>query len=257
MSNAIGPAGGPAFMPLPDAPPGATLPEAIDTTAASTPARGTAPVRPGPRTSPPAAPHDPRSEAENQLANAAVASFTGWARYPYQVIVVPGYTPVDQKTPQPGVNATGMDRLRQAKKDFDSGKAPFILLSGGAVHPPGTPYFEALEMKKALLAMGVPPERVIVDCMARHSTTNLRNAGRYMLEHGMKTALVTTSRDQDFYFSHPTISTFNLRCREDLGYTLGDLHDGEDGFLGLGGRHSIFSPSPDVMRLNPNDPLDP
>ena len=104
--------------------------------------------------------------------------------------------------------------------------------------------------------MGIPDDRIIVDARARHSTTNLRNAGRYMLEHGLSRALVTTSFGQDFYFSFPNISTFNHRCRSELGHEVGRLGDVQMSDS-IDTAHSWFTPSPDVRRIGIRDPLDP
>ena len=49
-------------------------------------------------------------------------------------------------------------------RDFRQKKAPFILVSGGNVHPNLTPYNEALEMKMALMReFGVPENAILVD----------------------------------------------------------------------------------------------
>jgi hypothetical protein len=55
--------------------------------------------------------------------------------------------------------------------------------------------------------------------------------------------------DQAFYFSHPVISTFNQRCRAELGYLVGDLQPVDD-------HHVAFSPAPAVDALDARDPLD-
>jgi hypothetical protein len=196
------------------------------------------------------APEDP-SIAENALVNETVDSFTDWQSFEHDVIVVPGYTPRDSEA-KPGVHPTAKNRLEKAVDDFRSGKAPFIMVSGGNVHPKGTQYHEAVEMKKALLEMGVPEDRIIVDARARHSTTNLRNAGRYMQEHGMHRALVTTTFGQDFYYSFAGISTFHRRSMNELGYRVGSLSGGV-----FDPWHTEFAPSAEVGRVNIRDPLDP
>jgi hypothetical protein len=197
--------------------------------------------------------------AENVKVEARLASFSGWERYPYQVIVVPGYTPLDAREAAPGVHPIARARLEEAVRARREGMAPFILVSGGNVYPPGTPYYEGVEMKRALVAMGVPEDGIIVEARARHSTTNLRNAGRFMLARGMKRALVTPpgggvggSRvfDQTFYFSNPEISTFHGRCERELGFRVGELEEAGPGRV-------AFTPSKDVQRFNYRDPLDP
>jgi hypothetical protein len=120
--------------------------------------------------------------------------------------------------------------------------------------------------------MGVPSDRIIVDAAARHTTTNLRNAGRYMLDHKMDRGLVVTGGgpggpfDQAFYLSNPGISTFNMRCRSELGYEVGSLNDMRKVSLNKNNDHVTvidhkmeleYKPSSDVKRFNYRDPLDP
>ena len=197
------------------------------------------------------APTDPSID-ENRKVNEAVANFQDWGKYPHHLIVVPGYTPLNAKSPIK-MHPTQKERLEQAVRDYHAGQAPFIMVSGGNVHPPGTDVNEALSMKEELKRMGIPEDRIIVDARAQHSTTNLRNVGRYMLDHGMTRALVTTSFDQDFYFSCPDISDFHNRCRRNLGYTVGELEDVGN----ADPNHSVFTPSKDVHRINYKDPRDP
>jgi hypothetical protein len=204
------------------------------------------------------APPDP-SPSENEPAIGEARAFSGWGDAPAAVLVVPGYTPPDLAAPSPDLHPIAQRRVDLAVQSFRAGKAPFILASGGAVYPKGTPYSEALLMKRAILAQGVPPERVLVDARARHSTTNLRNAGRIMRSLGMTRALVATLGGglfgsdlfgQDFYFSNPTLSTFYARCDSDLGYRVGALDAQEDGLIS-------FVPSADVTRVGFRDALDP
>jgi DUF218 domain len=137
------------------------------------------------------APPDPGA-SHNAAAIASFRGFGGWAGFAYRLLIVPGYTPLDQKRPAPGVHPVARRRLEMALSDHRAGKAPFLLVSGANVYPRGTPYFEAIEMKNALCAMGVPPERILVEARARHTTTNLRNAGRIMRSLGVARALVIT-----------------------------------------------------------------
>lgn len=199
------------------------------------------------------------SPRENDAALATLAGFDGWDAFEVRLLIVPGYTPPGAVSAQPGVHPVARRRLEQARGDYDAGRAPFLLVSGANVYPRGTPYYEALEMKKALLAMGVPAERVLVDPRARHSTTNLRNAGRFMLDHGIARAVIATLGGgvlgsdvfgQDFYFAHPILSTFYRRCERELGYRVGELE-------GVGEDRIAFVPSAEVRRINFRDALDP
>lgn len=174
---------------------------------------------------------------------------------PFALIIVPGYTPLKAPRPLPvdEIDAA-VKRLEAARADLERGLAPCILVSGGSVHPPGTPHNEALSMRDWLQKHGVAADRILVDPFARHSTTNLRNAGRIMRQLGLGKALIVTGFEaspfsQAFYFAHPFMSSFETRARRELGYTVGQLD-------GLDDHHVAFVPSPEVTRINPRDPLD-
>jgi hypothetical protein len=107
-----------------------------------------------------------------------------------------------------------------------------------------------------LVAKGIPADRVLIDPFARHSTTNLRNAGRFMLDLGLERALIVTGFEsgaylatQAFYFANQVLSTFDLRCRETLGYSVGALR-------GVDEHHVEFRPASEVTTMNWRDPLD-
>jgi hypothetical protein len=171
------------------------------------------------------------------------------------LLIVPGYTPLSARQP---VHVADCEparvRLETALNDLSRQVAPCILCTGGAVHPPGTPVNEALEMRQYLLDRGATPQQILVDPYARHSTTNLRNAGRLMRATEIRTGLIVTGYeseifDQAFYFAHPILSTFAQRCREELGYLVGELEGVDD-------HHIAFTPSAEVERLDPRDPID-
>ena len=195
---------------------------------------------------------------ENIKVNETLKNFKDWDKYnkppeKYPLIVVPGYTPLSQKTPIP-LHPTAKERCQMAYDAFKKDRAPFIMVSGGNVHPEGTRFNEAIEMKRELMKMGVPEDRIIVEGMARHSTTNLRNAGRFMVDHKIKDALVLTDGGQGFYMGEPYLSTYHLRSQAELGYTVGRLN----GTLTDKGDIEVrFQPSPDVKKYDLADPLDP
>lgn len=159
--------------------------------------------------------HEPLETGENRAALARIPS-VDWAKFPYTVIVVLGNGPERE-----GVALSPVARLRLilAVKDFREGKAPFLLVSGGYVHPNLTPYNEALEMKKALRAeFGIPEDAILVDPYARRTTTNLRNAARLMYRYGIpfeRKGLILT--DQLHSASIET-ADFRERCVRDFGY---------------------------------------
>ncbi len=168
---------------------------------------------------------------------------------PYDVLIVPGYTPDNGEPAVARVHPIAMARLDLAIALYREGKSHVILVAGGRVYPVNTPYTESLMMKTYLLEHGVPASAVVVEPCARHSTTNLRNAGRFMLKYQLRTALVVTSADQAFYFANGEISTFYARSREELGYLVGELKNKTTTTV-------EFAPSPEVFRRGA-DPLDP
>jgi hypothetical protein len=168
---------------------------------------------------------------------------------PYDLLIVPGHTPADAEKPLARVDPIAAARLDEAVALYRGGKAPLIFVSGGNVSPPGTPYTEALTAKAYLLEHGLSENAIVVEPCARHSTTNLRNAGRFMLKYHLRSALVVTSADQAYYYANQQVSTLELRSRTDLGYMVGDLK-------GKSATTVEFAPSDDVFRRGP-DPLDP
>jgi hypothetical protein len=150
-------------------------------------------------------------------------------------VIVPGYCPFFGWR---GLHPRAAARLEAALATADTG-ATFIV-SGGAVHSQDN---EALLMRQWLLDRGVGAARILVEPCARHTTTNLRNAGRMVLAAGATEALVVTSREQRYYLSHPWRSSFHLRCLVQLGYRVGELTPGAAG-------HVRFRPSAEVFRAS-------
>ena len=109
--------------------------------------------------------------------------------------------------------------MRLAARRYAEGLAPFVIVSGGHVHPNKTPYAEAIEMKRELMdRYHVPENAILVDPHARHTTTNLRNGERLVHALGApeaKEIVVTTSRDQSLYIESPV---FFRRNEDELGY---------------------------------------
>ena len=164
-------------------------------------------------------------------------------------------TPLDAKKPL-GVRdlLPAQKRLELTATYFNEGLAPFILVTGGSVHPAGTTENEALSMREYLIEQRIPSEQIIVEPYARHTTTNLRNAGRIQRELGLLRGVIVTGFDsavfnQAFYLSHQTLSTFADRCRRELGYSVGTL-------TAIDSNRIAFVPSADVFRKARNDPWD-
>jgi len=102
----------------------------------------------------------PLEAAENAAAAAEVKGVK-WSKYPYAAILVLGNGP----------NAAGKDignfgklRTMRAAQLYRERKAPFIIVSGGAMHPAHTDVIEAMGMKRELIERyGVPASAVLID----------------------------------------------------------------------------------------------
>jgi hypothetical protein len=192
---------------------------------------------------------EPLETGENAAAFTR-AKTLDWAHFRYSAIVVPGGglgTPYEI-----GLNPAGEFNTHIAARRWHEGLAPFVLVSGGYVHPDHTPYAEAIEMKKALLIrFGVPESAILVDPYARHTTTNLRNAARLIFRMGApadKLLLVSSHQDQSQYMAG---SEFIQRCDTELGYQpLKDVQRVSP--FDLAAHINILS-----LEADPLDPLDP
>lgn len=165
--------------------------------------------------------YEPLHVGENAAALARVPSIA-WDRFPYSVIVVPGAGGQYMDVP---LSPAGKLRCMLAAKRFKQGMAPFILVSGGHVHPNRTPFAEAIEMKRSLIRdFAIPANAIFVDPHARHTTTNLRNAVRQIYRYGLpldRKALITTDPSQSAYIES---DAFRARCDKELGYQPHLLH---------------------------------
>ncbi len=163
-------------------------------------------------------------------------------------MIVPGFVPLHATHPI-RQHPVAQRRLRRALDVARAHGIGPILVSGGAVHPEGTPWVEADGMADWLLERGWPPEQVLRERRARHTHTNLRNCGRILLERGWDAALVVSDAWQSFYIASPERSGLRRRCERELGYWPGAVRR-------VDLRTTRFEPSIDVLRPGP-DPLDP
>lgn len=191
---------------------------------------------------------EPLHDGENAAARRRVPGID-WSKYEYAAIVVPGAGP---DRPDVALDPWAKLRLELAVARWQQGRAPFLIVSGGYVHPNQTPFNEALEMKRALVRdFGVPPEAIFIDPHARHTTTNLRNASRLVLRYGLpadRTLLITTDQSQSAYISG---KEFHDRCVRELGY--------QPGVVGkrLSPFDLEFVVSAASLHADSRDPLDP
>lgn len=191
---------------------------------------------------------EPLDRGENAAAIRAAGAID-WSKYPYTAIIVPGVGPEDPDTPlSPG----GKARVALAAARFRAGLAPFLIVSGGNVHPARTRFNEAVEMRRALVELfGIPAERIVIDPYARHTTTNLRNTVRRLAAMKAplaKPALIIASKQAITYILSPKFTARNL---EELGFQPGTLG------AALSDVELPFVPSPRSLAIDPADPLDP
>ncbi|MBS1607134.1 MAG: YdcF family protein [Bacteroidetes bacterium] len=194
-----------------------------------------------------AADYEPMQQTENKAALDRMATIK-WNNYPYTVIEIPGAGP-----DEPGValSAEGMIRCRLAAIQYQKGLAPFIVTSGGRVHPYKTKYCEAIEMKKFLVEkLHVPANAILIDPHARHTTTNMRNTVRLIYRYGMpfdKAAITCTSRGQSASIEKNQIE----RCMRELNEA--PFANGKR----LSETEMEFYPKVEALQINPREPMDP
>lgn len=179
----------------------------------------------------------------------AAARRTGWARYRYTAILVLGVGPEDLTTP---LSARAKVNVRLAAARYAEGLAPFIIVSGSAVHPRDTPHVEALEMRRALIErFGIPAAAIVVEPYARHTTTNLRNATRRLVALRApldREMLVVSNTAHIDAIASPA---FVARNQRELGYQPATVGERIDPVA------IAVRPSSQSLRIDPIDPLDP
>ena len=191
--------------------------------------------------------YEPMEQGVNKAAFDRAKSVK-WSNYKYSLILIPGAGPDD---PEEALSAEGMLRCRLAVLQYKQGLAPFLMPSGGKVHPYKTKFNEALEMKKYMMEkLGVPENAIILEPHARHTTTNMRNAVRLMFRYGFpmeKTALAVTTRLQSGMIG----STLTARCQKELNlvpYKFGTR---------LSETAIEFLPLIEALQVDPDEPMDP
>jgi hypothetical protein len=193
-----------------------------------------------------AADFEPMAKGENRFAVEKIKNIK-WSDYKYSVILIPGAGPDDPKV---ALSAEGMLRCRLAALLYKQGLAPFIVSSGGKVHPYKTQFCEATEQKKYLIEkLGIPASAIIIDPHARHTTTNMRNTVRMIFRYGMpfeKAGITCTTKGQSFM-----IAGMIPRCMKELNeapYKNGNR---------LSETVLEFYPLLEALHINPSEPIDP
>jgi len=157
----------------------------------------------------------PMEKGESRAAYERVSK-VNWSQYKYTAILVPG-SGTDRRGQ--ALSPWGKARATLAARRFKADLAPFLIVSGGYVHPSQTPLCEAIEMKKALMAKyGTPADAILIDPHARHAITKIRNAARLLYRSGFPfetTALITTDHGQSASIEASTFA----QCRiNEQGY---------------------------------------
>jgi len=193
-----------------------------------------------------AADFEPMASRANKPAIEKVRT-VNWNNFPYTHILVPGAGPDDAIT---ALSGEGMLRCKAAARQYRAGKAPFLVVSGGNVHPYKTKFNEAVEMKEYLInQLHIPASAIIIEPHARHTTTNLRNDTRLAFHYGIpisKLALIVTDKYQNDF-----ITTMEKRCIKELNYvpyTLGKR---------LSETELEFFPLISSLQIDSDEPMDP
>jgi vancomycin permeability regulator SanA len=173
---------------------------------------------------------------------------TNFKRYPYSVILTLGEGP-ENNVP---ISPNNKYRCQTAADCYRRQQAPFIIVSGGHVHPFQTTYCEAIEMKKYLMDhFNIPERAIIVEPYARHTITNFRNANRIIYRTRIpftKKILCVTSKYHTDYLINPE---FERRSIEELGYAPFKK------IKHLGDFTTEYLPVIESLQMNALDPLDP
>ena len=194
-----------------------------------------------------AADYEPMIKGENKAAFDRIKTIK-WDTYKYSLIMIPGAGPEE---PTVALSAEGMIRCRLAAIQFKKGLAPFIVTSGGKVHPYKTKYCEAVEMKNYMVEkLQIPASAIFIDPHARHTTTNMRNTARLIYRYGIpftKPAMTCTTRGQSTMIE----STLIARCMKELNEV--PYKNG----LRLSETEMEFYPLMEALHINPMEPMDP
>lgn len=174
---------------------------------------------------------------------------THWKKHEFAAILILGAGPDDDSA----MNSTGRERCQQGALAWKQGKAPFIIVSGGFVHPFQTPYCEADQMKKYLIHdLGIPSDVIIMEPHARHTTTNVRNASRILIRRGVPLEIRVLTISSPLHILVVASPLFAARCLNEMGYVpYKEMKPGKNKY------ECSFALNEDVLQIDATDPLDP
>lgn len=193
-----------------------------------------------------AARYEPLNERLNKDAFQNISTID-WSAYSYSLILVPG-SGVKKNGGSP--NSLGIHRCNIGAKRYNNNLAPFIVVSGGHVHPYKTPYCEAIEMRNYLVEeLNIPEKNIFIEPFARHTTTNIRNTSRMVFRLGLpseKPIIIVTDPAQS-----KMILNIASRCIRELGYIpFKDIKKISD-------EETMLYPARVSLHIDSNDPIDP
>ena len=192
--------------------------------------------------------YEPLITGENEKTIAAITQIN-FDDFPYSNILILGNGPENNKDV---LTALGKLNLQLGVLEYQKKNAPIIIVSGGHAHPFRAPFAEAIEMKKELInRYHIPENRILIDPYARHTTTNLRNAVRLIINSEIpldKLGLVVTNNGHSDYVGD---DSFINRCEKELGYTPAFILERTNSTT------VEYQPRIESLHQNPLDPLDP
>lgn len=195
-----------------------------------------------------AARYEPLEKLQNKKVSNNISNID-FSKYKYPSILILGNGPENYMD---RLSALGKLNIQLGVEEYLAGQAPLIIVSGGHAHPFRAEYCEAIEMKRELMEQyNVPEDRIIIEPYARHTTTNLRNATRLMIDYNIPIShpsIVVTNNSHSDYTGSPQ---FAQRCLEELGYMPGVIKKRLDSTT------LEFQPKIESLQQNPLDPLDP
>ena len=169
---------------------------------------------------------------------------------PYTAVVIPGYGASEQRETslvgwRPGdpclpLSTADQERLGvnvvravRGAAALRGGVAPVIIVSGGAVHSPVVEAFALAHLLQCTLP--VRADEILLEPCARHTHTNLRNAGRWIVAMGGRAAYVLTDDGlQDDYLQEWSgfemiAGSLDRRSLRDWGTLLGSWRQASRG----------------------------
>jgi hypothetical protein len=193
-----------------------------------------------------AARYEPLTGGMNESAFKNIKNIK-WDNYQYSIMLIPGQGPEQEGVI---IDSLGIVRCKLAAQRYKEGLAPFIVVSGGHVHPYKTIYCEAVEMKKYLVKeLGIPENVIFIEPHARHTTTNIRNAARMVYRFNIpsdKKIVIVTNSDQN---------NFLLGMEKRFMREIGSIPYRD--MKKLNEEMTEYYPVRDALQCNPLDPLDP